>query len=1737
MPIESPTLYSKPDTIENPQTSEEIKNKALEALKQKLVIVDATHLAEMEARDAADAAMTEAKGKAGFWKKLWKHTYMDGYYRQKALDKARDEIFKSDNIYSAVEKDKQSHDRAMEAITERFASEYEEAVNKKVGEEKKTLEETDPKTAQTKADIKKLISDYAKGDINEDSFNSEKVKIFNTIGDSFVTGSNIYASNLFEMAKNAKLAVEHGAKLEELDLDFNVIVGKAKSSIKTEAKSNWIDKTVTGIKKTKIGRFINPATLSTAVALAYTVAAGTGKMFMKSKVSHMVTFGGTAVASGVLAAANESQRLAEERRQHGREMAKGGVIEADSPRRESMEKYAYQTESAEVLMKALRESLFTKDEDGNDVAKQISQSELESVLGHIGNIEARESLASQKKIDLIRYSNPANVEKEHTEMVILLARAKVELAKQVNATLKDGLPDGETFESYLAKQVDTTEKAFLGGEKGITKQDKAFSNLKLRRAALKMGKTVLMGVTIGAAVQESIALADGLWGGHKEGVFEGIYHRITGEGTSNHVQTPLDHLLSGNQHISMENAQDQILTSKSFDIPSHFKLPEGTTMIDNGDGTFNIMRGDDVISDHIELHTDANGALDQASINRLGEDGIIANNETSLIEGAGDTTMNPNEYIDSHPDQTTHIARDGWYDNDTPKPVFDKNELKLWWGGENNTGVNADGKIVFNVSHMTKGGSFHDSLSVDAQEKVKNGGLKMFLSLTRDTQMHPFEVDIDANGNAIIDPNSEVGKLFFSVDDKGHAVFQGRFAEVSETFGTDADGRLHVRELATYEGPDHGPITVPGPKEIPINTLEIPIDTEPPYFIPLVPRTPLEPLGYKKPKAAEIVPVNNKIEYYLNYAGGATPAEKLALFEKLRSKTLKENPNAKLDHFEEIALYLEKQDKEYRERIEKLAQSTEKMGKDCKISICIPVAGHQEGNNIYESLKNYTYQTAKPEDFEIVLYVNHPENDKDGNPLNADETMAAIEKFKTDYPDMNVRVMYEALPNDEAKIGRIRKILSDATLVRQHERGKDAPDLIMVSNDADNKGIDPRYIQTFIDKFEENPEVDALLGQLDWDPESYQKYPGVHIGTRLFQYLSVIGRHRTNSMVSSGANSAYRSSMFAGIGGYIDNLQGGEDISIGQAIISARGDNKKALGFAGTTTRLFTSSRRAIDAFKSGLAPVEQWDKGFSAFDDEIRKLTMEDGDAIDYDDLETQEKLKKTFEYIINRTLDSWEAGEKIGKDSPYYRKAIGWLGIKYKLDSKGDMVITKMRPLLDGLKRYQVEGKLMRDARSGKPEAIEELRKIRQQPASNLPQQLNNFSDEVIVGYDTKPRVKNVNEVINSENKESVGAYIISKDFVLSNTETGKVSLGYKPGQDKLLVIKEIDTDYFNGLKESHYWGDNTPESFLKKKGYKNRNVLLPMDTFEVNGKTYRVYEAGDMDLQTYLNNRRLSLDDSIATTMKTSQAVDSLNDAGVINVDISPSNIILSRNNLKITDLDGAAIVQGSQKTSMRDYARGNRFTMAPELFEAKKSFDKTVDVYAASANLYRFITNKWPHDIEKETKDMKASERMEEYKKIHLSGKMRFPGTVPSPIKEVIKKGMSPEPKDRYQSMKEFMSALLHAHDEVKKKQTKVTLEELRENTALTKELVDRVMSDPRLMKSYRKGVERYFNFKGYFTLKTGDPEKAYIDEKYREYTEIPENKDKDIKAFLLDSIVVMEAEFAKQIRGIKEKDNK
>lgn len=1593
-------------------------NPNLNKEKFKIAFVDTSHNLESEAMDTADAKMTaskeDLKGLKGVWKRIWHHNLAHPYYRRKEYELAKNKILDEKNLYANEgANSKEDYEKYEKTLFDQFTNESESVIHRKAGEERKTLE--GEASGEVKSKIKDLLFDYVKGSIDEANFKEEESRIFNElkgVSKDVIDKGVFYSSNMLETAKQLKQSFEHNEGLERLDLDFDVIVGRAKSDVRTEAKFNSLDRIIDKVQQSKIGCFVNETTVSSALSIAYCLGAGLARKTATSKFAAWGSFGATAVLGSGIAAAREKKRLEEERRQHFREMAQGKKFEAGSKRREDMERFRYETEEANTLYKNLIESLYQENGEGKRETKQLDEAGFREAVNKLIEIEARLNISDEQKIDLISFSDKTKVVVERYNLDSLRGKAKMDLEKMV-AEGKIKIGEKTSFAEFLELATDTRVRNLIGGDNGIEKKNELFKKERNKKVWQAGVRGFVIGVSAGAIGQEIGAF----FRPGQEGYIEGIFNKNPKIGNLTVLEYTRRFFSGDFPKIDASKVHSILIGNNTVN------LPEGANLIKNPDGTYNLLRGSEVVGDHLKF--DANGSLSQESQKALAENGVMSNSRTI----PGEQPANPKETVHANENLTKRIKRLLWYDNDTPKPVFDKNELKLHWGGVRGTGIDVNGNYVFNIKQMAADGSYHGKFSVNAQEAMKAGNkLKILLSLSRDTQNQPFEVDIDTNGNAIIDPKSEIGKLFFA-EQGGKAKFLGKFAEVGEAMGKTKDGTEGFRILSTVVGPGAkapDAILPPIAPKIPdhvITDMLVPqkeFSVEPPPFIPILGRNPLEKL--KDP--------NLIIPYYQQYNAPAN--EKLKkIFEQFKSKTLKENSKAKLDHYKETDSYLDKLDPEYKKQIEMLSDQFGEMSKENKLTVCIPVAGHQEEKNIYESLKSFTYQDIDLSKFEISLFVNHPEFDKGGNKILPDKTLKEIERFKKEFPNINVKMAYSALQQKQANIGTVRKLLTDTTLFRHHERGENVDDLIILSNDADNKGIAPQYIRSFIEKFKNNPKMDGLLGQLDWDPESYTKYPAIHFGTRLFQYLNIIGRRRSGGLSSSGANFAFKSSIYAAIGGYIDNIEGGEDIAIGQAIINARGD-RKCLGFSGArTSRLYTSSRRAIDAWKSGIPPLQQWEKGFSPFDDEIRRLEIDKSIDIDYDKPEIVEKIKMQLEYVLNRTLDVYESGEKLGKNSPYYKKALGWLGIKYRLDEKGDIIITNISKVVDNLKNYKEDALLLKDMKTGKEEAAKKFKEKLEERKRAIVEKTNKINkklDSLLKDFYSKDKLKlnysgkiaNTNIESESKDKERIGDYVIAKDLEVSKKENGNIALAYKVGsENEILVAKEMKLEDVENLTKMHGNASTRVETYLKEKGFTNDNFILPEGEAVDNDKLIRFYKAGDTDLEKYLDeNNKIGEKESISILVRICDGLKELHKVGVVCTDIAPSNIVFSNDSVKIIDLDGASIDRGNG-IFRREFMGGNRFILAPEFFNDRPKFGKTVDIYAASAMLFRMIAGKWPYDIRKKVRGLSHEEIMKEYGKLHRAGNIKFPASMPAELQRIIKKGMNPDPGSRYQSMEEFL----------------------------------------------------------------------------------------------------------------------
>ena len=773
-----------------------------ESIKKKSVVIARVDI-ENQIRDIAEERLLVEKkdlsGFKGFLSRIWKHNLFHEYYRQKEIARARREIRELGNIYAGEQGEKEDHDDAMNAIVERFQAEYETQTLLRTGESKRIAQESSPDDVRLKGELSDLIKGFASGSVDEALFQKEKKVILEKYTQKSAK-ETLFADNLLEVAKQIKESIAHGEGLDALDDDWEIIIGNARMGVESEAQYSAVDKVAEKIQKSFVGRFVNEATVASAVAIAYgAIAKGaTGAVQRAAKIASPLGMGLSAGIGGAIAGVRENKRLKEERAQHAREMAKGKEVEKGSIRRAEMEKYRYETKEASVLTKNLQESL-------EDLETSPSEAKLHVVLENLIEIGARINFAEREKIDLISFSDAKKVEQERTRMYVAAAQARVFLEKNIGKDWATFYTSKQGLDEYLRHSKEAKIRENFVKEKSL--KDEAFAKMRRKNVAGAVLKGLGTGLAVGAAVQELQAYL----GGETQGIFGASENN--GQQASNYTG------LGALKHHFFPDLPEQVGISQPQEL-----------------------------------------------------------------------VMSSKDFVRQHEDVFSKVQRVSWADNDTLRP--DRNELGLRWGGSDGSGVDSRGNFVFSVNKMLPGGSFHGLKQWDPQQLIKEGKMRLLISLSRDTQDNVLEIPIDANGNAVIDPESPAGKLAFR-NIGGHAKFLGKFAEVA-VVGEEIDGVEKVNVLATHVGRGIAKVGM----SVPLESAAVQADQGiiAPYIIPAGPRRPLEKL--RKGERKEEVPVLTKAEKNVAAAEAEQPsgqslegssAEAFAEMVKLDPEKLRES--------------------------------------------------------------------------------------------------------------------------------------------------------------------------------------------------------------------------------------------------------------------------------------------------------------------------------------------------------------------------------------------------------------------------------------------------------------------------------------------------------------------------------------------------------------------------------------------------------------------------------------------------------------------------------------------------------------------------------------------------------------------------------------------------------------------------------------------------------------------------------
>lgn len=444
--------------------------------------------------------------------------------------------------------------------------------------------------------------------------------------------------------------------------------------------------------------------------------------------------------------------------------------------------------------------------------------------------------------------------------------------------------------------------------------------------------------------------------------------------------------------------------------------------------------------------------------------------------------------------------------------------------------------------------------------------------------------------------------------------------------------------------------------------------------------------GYYHPLEA-VLSVKNRPSIERNYYYGSYPSINIEAAEQdyiaRKSPRLKTNPYADLKQSEEINWYLEQLSNDEKELVDNFeSQKDGIVSENTEFIACIPI--YKEAKNIVDTLDQYARQVDKNdqaigEKLTIVLYNNYTGD----NP--PDNTAQIVEDYIQSHPNMRIAYLEHGYKQEETggrsrvPMGRIRRDLSNYVM-SQISKQPNAKNILLISNDGDVAAIDKKYIINGAEKFKQNPSLDAIGGKTDFPEEIYRQIPTLYAEQRAWQFLDAIIKHKMNSGVPelAGANTMYRASVLAGVGGYNKQSFLGEDLELGWMIKYDR-NRKDGVVQYDNKLSLKTNPRRAVIEWLKGRGVVDRYNNfttNEDVYENKWNELIAHEG--IKYDRAQLEDSLSK-----VRSQLYSWVRNTEPEQFDKYFARAMEFLGVKFRIENDR-VIVTDDSELKRGLAKH---------------------------------------------------------------------------------------------------------------------------------------------------------------------------------------------------------------------------------------------------------------------------------------------------------------------------------------------------------------------------------------------------------------------------------------------------------------------
>ena len=537
---------------------------------------------------------------------------------------------------------------------------------------------------------------------NEEAFIEETRRINN---DLMGNEGMPVLDNYLTSAIYIKGQVDHGRALNDVMRGFKMYRGTSAEGVNSGHHERAIDKLVAKFERKKADSklsWIPPEVVAGAAGLA---GWATGAI-MRNRVAQAASFGGSAIAAGILAGVRENEQVKIDRADLARRIAEGGKIDENNKYEVGLAETLPEMRTAESYMEAMDQAITSGDAD-----------QMRQVLADL--VVTRE-VGRNEGIDLIDYYSGGGdaeaVRNELTSRQFALEQAYIRANEDPNLELgryKDQLMDGlnvatraysgviQNVNGALLSQGDVPEDVRERINEIYEVQanrDRVADKLRHRRVAKEVATTTARTLAFSTIAQEGLAFI----------------------------------------RDDVHGVVEDMLVGQHGDAPNAARTALGNLLnTPNGGAIGEVVAG----GNQPEKQFYRSDEVSREQLNEWRAKGFRVDERIEHMPYEHQVTVSAEDVVKGNP--TFHRA--GWLDYGTERP--DYNEL-LGHHGEGSS-------YIFNP----RGGSYGYGMSMSREDIIqaaREGHIKLMVSPTRGTQGNPFSV-----GNVIVEDN---GLINFNPD-------------------------------------------------------------------------------------------------------------------------------------------------------------------------------------------------------------------------------------------------------------------------------------------------------------------------------------------------------------------------------------------------------------------------------------------------------------------------------------------------------------------------------------------------------------------------------------------------------------------------------------------------------------------------------------------------------------------------------------------------------------------------------------------------------------------------------------------------------------------------------------------------------------------------------------------------------------------------------------------------------------